>query len=136
MVWEFIFNSQLKHPNSMMQMLVAFAFPDFLLALLSFVFYIDSLVDGNPLGSITGEGGRGGMGCRVGVTVFFALFAIVTAVLPNWTWWAYSGTYTGFLIFDHLVGWTMTGFVLGKMMPKNHPEPEAEEPVPAGAEAD
>ena len=77
-----------------------------------------------------------GMGCRVGVTVFFALFAIVTAVLPNWTWWAYSGTYTGFLIFDHLVGWTMAGFVLGKMMPKNQPEPEAEEPVPTGAEAD
>lgn len=45
-----------------------------------------------------------GMGCCVGVTVFFALFAIVTAVLPNWAWWAFSGTYTGFLIFDHLEG--------------------------------
>lgn len=59
-----------------------------------------------------------GMGCRVGVTVFFALFAIVTAVLPNWAWWAYSTSYTWFLIFDHLVGWTMAGFVLGKMLPK------------------
>ena len=27
-----------------------------------------------------------GTGCRVGVTVFFALFAIATAILPNWSW--------------------------------------------------
>ena len=66
-----------------------------------------------------------GMGCRMGVTVFFALFAIVTAVLPNWAWWAYSGTYTGFLIFDHLVGWTLAGYVLAKMLPKNEASEEA-----------
>ena len=45
-----------------------------------------------------------GTGCRVGVTVFFALFALVTSVLPNWTWWGFSNGFIGFLIFDHLVG--------------------------------
>jgi len=59
-----------------------------------------------------------GMGCRMGVTVFFSLFAIVTAVLPNWAWWAYSGTHTGFLIFDHLIGWILAGYVLAKLVPK------------------
>jgi len=65
-----------------------------------------------------------GTGCRVGVTVFFSLFAIVTAILPNWSWWAFSNTFTGFLVFDHLVGWTLAGFVLAKLVPKND-EPES-----------
>jgi hypothetical protein len=65
-----------------------------------------------------------GTGCRVGVTVFFSLFAIVTAILPNWSWWAFSNTFTGFVVFDHLVGWTLAGFVLAKLVPKNdEPEP-------------
>jgi hypothetical protein len=55
----------------------------------------------------------------VGVTVFFALFAIVTAILPNWSWWAFSNSFTGFVVFDHLVGWTLAGFVLVKLVPKN-----------------
>ena len=67
-----------------------------------------------------------GMGCRMGVTVFFSLFAIVTAVLPNWAWWAFSVSHTGFLIFDHLIGWILAGYVLAKMVPKNEsPEEEA-----------
>ena len=62
---------------------------------------------------------EGGYGCRIGVAVFFALFAIFTAILPNWSWWGFSNTFTGFLIFDHLVGWTLAGFVLAKItMPK------------------
>ena len=72
-----------------------------------------------------------GMGCRMGVTVFFSLFAIVTTILPNWAWWAFSGSFTGFLIFDHLVGWILGGFVLAKLVPKNEvtdaPEAVAEE---------
>ena len=69
-----------------------------------------------------------GTGCRVGVTVFFALFAVVTAILPNWSWWAFSNSFTGFMVFDHLVGWTLAGFVLAKLVPKNdEAEPAQEE---------
>ena len=58
----------------------------------------------------------------MGVTVFFSLFA--TAILPSWSWWAFSNSFTGFVVFDHLVGWTLAGFVLAKLVPKND-EPES-----------
>ena len=58
------------------------------------------------------------------MAVFFALFAIATSILLNWSWWGFSNTFTGFLIFDHLVGWTLAGFVLAKLVPKND-EPES-----------
>jgi hypothetical protein len=72
-----------------------------------------------------------GTGCRVGVTVFFSLFAIVTAILPNWLWWAFSNTFTGFVVFDHLVGWTLAGFVLAKLVPKNDEAEPATDASPA-----
>jgi len=81
-IWEFIFNAQLKHPNSMMQMFIAFAVPDLLLSLLNFVFYIDSLVDGDPLGSVTGEGGRDDDGCLV-VSFFIYTIVIMTYFAPT-----------------------------------------------------
>ena len=72
-----------------------------------------------------------GTGCRVGVTVFFSLFAVATAILPNWSWWAFSNSFTGFVVFDHLVGWTLACFVLAKLVPKNdEPEP-ADDASPA-----
>ena len=67
-----------------------------------------------------------GMGCRVGVVLFFALFAVTTSVIPNWAWWGHSPSFTGFLIFDHVVGWGLAGFVLAKLtLPK--PEESAGE---------
>jgi len=63
----------------------------------------------------------------VGVTVFFSLFAVTTAVLPNWSWWGFPNSYIGFVIFDHVVGWTLAGFVLGKLVPKNEPTETAPE---------
>jgi hypothetical protein len=72
-----------------------------------------------------------GTGCRVGVTVFFALFAVVTVILPNWSWWAFSNSFTGFLIFDHLVGWTLAGFVLAKLLPKNDEDEAGEKNLAA-----
>ena len=33
-------------------------------------------------------------------------------VAGNWSWWAFSNSFTGFVVFDHLVGWTLAGFVL------------------------
>jgi hypothetical protein len=71
-----------------------------------------------------------GTGCRVGFTVFFSLFAIATAILPSWSWWAFSNSFTGFVVFDHLVGWTLASFVLAKLVPKNdEPESAPEESV-------
>lgn len=77
-----------------------------------------------------------GMGCRMGVTVFFALFAFVTAILPNWAWWGYPGMFIGYLAFDLIVGWILAGYVLAKMLPKiespeegNGDELPAEEPA-------
>merc|ERR1719409_2461458 len=58
----------------MMQAFVAFAAPDFLLALVNFVVYMDSLVDGDPLGSVTGKGGRDDQGC---LTVSFVMYTTV-----------------------------------------------------------
>ena len=74
-----------------------------------------------------------GMGCRVGVTIFFALFLIVMGVLPNWTWWGFSSSFIAFHIFDHLIGWTIVGFVLGKMLPKNEASSDDDEPAAAVA---
>jgi len=73
-IWEFVFNTQLRHPNMMMQAFIAFAFPDFILALLNFVVYIDALVDGNPLGDVSGKGGRDDAGC---LGVSFLMYAMV-----------------------------------------------------------
>jgi len=73
-LWEFIYNQQLRHPNTMMQAFIAFAIPDLLLSLMNFVVYMDSLVDGNPLGSATGEGGRDDDGC---LTISFLMYVIV-----------------------------------------------------------
>ena len=72
-----------------------------------------------------------GTGCRVGVTVFFSLFAIATAILPSWSWWAFSNSFTGFVVFDHLVGWTLAGFVLAKLVPKNDEAEPATDASPA-----
>merc|ERR1712178_74690 len=79
-VWEFIFNTQLRYPNSMMQGFVAFAFPDFCLSFVNFVFYLDGLVDGDPLGHVSGKGGRDDNGCLV---VSFLIYTIVIC-----TYWA------------------------------------------------
>jgi len=73
-IWEFVYNAQLKYPNTMMQAFVAFAAPDLVLSLLNFVIYLDSLVDGNPLGSVTGTGGRDDQGC---LTVSFIMYTTV-----------------------------------------------------------
>jgi len=73
-MWEMLFNTQLKHPNTMMQAFVAFAFPDFALSLINFVFFIDCLVDGDPLGDVSGTGGRSDAGCLV---VSFLMYAVV-----------------------------------------------------------
>merc|ERR1711935_844366 len=64
MLWEWIFNDQMKPPNSMMQAFVAFVVPDCLLSVMTFAVYMEQLVDGNPLGSPTGSGGRDDGRCR------------------------------------------------------------------------
>jgi len=72
--WEFVYNAQLKSPNTMMQGFLAFAVPDAALSFVNFIFFIDALVDGDPLGSVTGKGGRDDAGC---LAVAFAMYTLV-----------------------------------------------------------
>lgn len=55
--------------------------------------------------------------CKVGTTVFFALFTVVTGILPNWSWWGFGNGFIAVNIADTLIGWTLAGFVLAKLLP-------------------
>jgi len=74
LLWEFFFNAQLKHPNTMMQAFVAFAVPDVVLSSLNFVVYVVQLINQQSLGSPTGEGGFSESGC---IAVAFIMYFIV-----------------------------------------------------------
>ena len=58
-----------------------------------------------------------GTSCKVGTTVFFVLFTIVIGILPNWTWWDFGNSFIAVNIADTLIGWTLAGFVLAKLLP-------------------
>jgi len=71
-----------------------------------------------------------GTSCKVGTTVFFALFTVVVGILPNWTWWGFGNSF----IADTLIGWTLAGFVLAKLLP--YVEETANESAPEPASED
>lgn len=74
-----------------------------------------------------------GMGCRIGVVLFFALFSVFTTVAPNWTWWGFGNQFTLVGIADMVIGWLLAGVVLAKLtLPK--PEDSAGDDEPAEAE--
>ena len=73
-IWEFVFNTALQYPNTMMQGFAAFALPDFVLALVNTIVYIESLVNGDSLGYADGITGRSETGCLV---VAFITYIIV-----------------------------------------------------------
>ena len=58
-----------------------------------------------------------GTSYKVDPTVFFVLFTIVIGILPNWTWWGFGNSYIAVNIADTLIGWTLAGFVLAKLLP-------------------
>ena len=55
--------------------------------------------------------------CKVGTTVFFALFTVVTGILPNWSWWGFGNSFIAVNIADTLISWSLAGFVLAKLLP-------------------
>jgi len=58
----------------MTQAFVAFAMPDLILSAMNFVLYMDSLVDGNPLGSPTGgAGGRSDATCLIASILMYTI---------------------------------------------------------------
>ena len=75
-----------------------------------------------------------GTTCKVGTTVFFALFTVVVGILPNWTWWGFGNSFIAVNIADTLIGWTLAGFVLAKLLP--YVEETANESTPEPASED
>ncbi len=75
-----------------------------------------------------------GTTCKVGTTVFFALFTVVVGILPNWTWWGFGNSFIAVNIADTLIGWTLAGFVLAKLLP--YVEETANESAPEPASED
>lgn len=73
-LWEFVFNVQVKYPNTMMQAFISFAVPDFVLAVVNFVVFTIQLVNGDSLGSVDGKSGYSASGC---IAVAFIMYFVV-----------------------------------------------------------
>jgi hypothetical protein len=43
------------------------------------------------------------------------LASSVIADLPNWNWWAFSGTYTAVNLVDYMLTWLLAGLVIAKV---------------------
>ena len=41
----------------------------------------------------------------------------MTGILPNWSWWGFGNGFIAVNIADTLIGWTLAGFVLAKLLP-------------------
>ena len=58
------------------------------------------------------------LGSRLALVLCFAVFAVLTELIPNWNWWGTSLTYIGRQIGEQIVGWALVGLVLAKVMDK------------------
>jgi hypothetical protein len=58
-------------------------------------------------------------GGRVGFVAGIAAVVAVAGNLPEWNWYNFSTPYTLAEMFDLLVGWTLAGLVLAKIVPSN-----------------
>ncbi len=54
---------------------------------------------------------------RVGTTLLIALAAAVMVHYPSWIWWRFSTSYTLVESADLLIGWTLAGLVIAKIIP-------------------
>ncbi len=52
---------------------------------------------------------------RVAFLAIAGLAASVIADLPNWNWWAFSGTYTAVNLVDYTLTWLLAGLVIAKV---------------------
>jgi hypothetical protein len=58
------------------------------------------------------------LGSRVALVICFAVFSVLTNVIPDWNWWGYSWHYIGGQIGEQVVGWALVGLVFSKVMDK------------------
>jgi hypothetical protein len=55
-------------------------------------------------------------GSRVGFLVIAAALVGVAGHLPQWNWWSFSLPFTAVEIADLLIGWTLAGLVMAKIV--------------------
>ena len=58
------------------------------------------------------------LGSRIALVLCFAVFAVLTELIPNWNWGGASLAYIGRQIGEQIVGWALVGLVLAKVMDK------------------
>ena len=58
------------------------------------------------------------LGSRLALVLCFAVFAVLTELIPNWNWGGSSLAYIGRQIGEQIVGWALVGLVLAKVMDK------------------
>jgi len=58
------------------------------------------------------------LGSRLALVLCFAVFAVLTELIPSWNWWGTSLTYIGRQIGEQIVGWALVGLVFSKVMDK------------------
>ena len=58
------------------------------------------------------------LGSRIALVLCFAMFAVLTELIPNWNWGGSSLAYIGRQIGEQIVGWALVGLVLAKVMDK------------------
>jgi len=58
------------------------------------------------------------LGSRIALVLCFAVFAMLTELIPNWNWGGSSLAYIGRQIGEQIVGWALVGLVFSKVMDK------------------
>ena len=56
------------------------------------------------------------LGSRIALVLCFAVFAVLTELIPSWNWWGNSLDYVGRQVGEQIVGWALVGLVLAKVM--------------------
>ena len=56
------------------------------------------------------------LGSRLALVLCFAVFAVLTQLIPSWNWWGNSLDYVGRQVGEQIVGWALVGLVLAKVM--------------------
>ena len=56
------------------------------------------------------------LGSRIALVLCFAMFAVLTELIPNWNWGGSSLDYIGRQIGEQIVGWALVGLALAKVM--------------------
>jgi hypothetical protein len=69
-------------------------------------------------------------GARVAFVAGAGVFAALTARLPDWYWWGFSGSYTALTMLDLAIAWSLAGLVMAWLAGRDR-RPHAEEATQA-----